>query len=378
MFTKELIKKVKKISYEAGFDDFGITDLENFEFYSLKLEEFIKKKYHGEMTWMKEKKLFRKNPKNLWFEARSAIVLGINYGTKKNPIADLKEKKKAYISIYSRRKDYHKVIKSKLKSVARSLQKITKSKVKVFVDTAPLMEKPLGQNAGIGWCGKHTNLVSKKFGSWLFLGVILTDIMYVNKNSVINHCGTCEKCKKICPTNAITRSFVLDARKCISYLTIEHKSHIEKKFRKQIGNRIFGCDDCLAVCPWNKFAKKHEDIKLKFIEKLNMPNLNKLLKFTEEDYKIYFAGTPIRRIGYVRFMRNVLIAVSNSNDISMVEEVKNHLESEHELIKAMAIWALFCLDKKKFKVEKIKRYALERRIVFKKEWSVGDKLYDNM
>ena len=368
MFKEKLLVEFEIKAKEIGFDDFAITDLNDFQFHTKKMQDFIKKNYHGEMNWLKEKIDIRKNPKNIWKEAKSAIILGMNYGPEKNPIKELREKNKAYISIYSRRKDYHKDIKSKLKLLAQSIQENSNAQVKVFVDTAPLMEKPLAQAAGIGWSGKHTNIVSKKFGSWLFLGVILTNIEVKKTKKKKIFCGTCEKCIKACPTGAIVKPFILDARKCISYLTIEHKSNIEKKFRKSIGNRIFGCDDCLAVCPWNKFAKKHQEVKLDFIDKLKLPSLIKLLNFSEIEYKDFFIGTALRRLGYIRFMRNVLIAVANSGDISLVIDVKKKLNNKNELIKAMAVWALFCLNKKDFIIEKEKRYKTETSVLVKKEW----------
>ena len=229
MFKKSMFENIKTKAIELGFEQVGITDLEGFGFFERKFEEFIEKSFHGEMHWLKEKKDIRKNPKLIWNEARSAIVLGINYGLTYNPIYELKKKEKAYISVYSRRKDYHKIIKSKLKLLAEYIHLETSSKVKVFVDTAPLMEKPLAQNAGIGWIGKHSNVVSKNYGSWLLLGIILTDLQYNNKKNKKNYCGSCEACINICPTNAIIKPHNLDPRKCISYLTIEHKTHIKKK-----------------------------------------------------------------------------------------------------------------------------------------------------
>ena len=372
MNQKHFLEEIKTKSIELGFDEFGITDLENFEFNSSKIKEFIKKNYHGDMHWLKDKIEIRSDPKNIWNEAKSAIVLGINYGPKSNPLHDLTKIKKGYISIYSRRKDYHKVIKSKLKALARHIQKIEPSKVKVFVDTAPLMEKPLASAAGLGWQGKHTNLVSRKYGSWLFLGVILTNIYFRNKKKIKNNCGTCSKCITVCPTQAIIKPYSLDARRCISYLTIEHKTHIEKDFRIKIGNRIFGCDDCLAVCPWNKFAKKCSDIKLSYIKKLDMPNLKFFLSFGENDFIIYFVGTPIRRLGYSRFMRNVLIAVANSKDLSLIDDVLKKLDSGNEIIRAMAVWALFCLSKSRFLFEKKKRLDAEDLCYVRREWLNGE------
>ncbi len=372
MYQKHFLEQIKTKSAELGFDEFGVTDLENFEFYSSKIKEFINNNYHGEMYWMKDKLEIRSDPKNIWNEAKSAIVLGINYGPESNPLNDLKKVKKGYISIYSRRKDYHKIIKAKLKALARHIQKIEPSQVKVFVDTAPLMEKPLASAAGIGWQGKHTNLVSRNYGSWLFLGVILTNIYFRNEKKIKSNCGTCSKCIDICPTQAISKPYSLDARRCISYLTIEHKTHIQKDFRVKIGNRIFGCDDCLAVCPWNKFAKKYSEIKLSYIKKLDMPNLKIFLNLSENDFIIYFIGTPIRRLGYNRFMRNVLIATANSKDLSLIDDVLKKLDSRNEFIRAMAVWALFCLSKSRFLLEKKKRLYAEEFYYVRQEWLNGE------
>jgi len=372
MHQKYFLEEIKTKSVELGFDEFGITDLKNFEFNTIKIKEFIDNNYHGEMYWMKDKIEIRCDPKNIWKEAKSAIVLGINYGPESNPLKDLKKVKRGYISIYSRRKDYHKIIKSKLKVLARHIQKIEPSQVKVFVDTAPLMEKPLASAAGIGWQGKHTNLVSRNYGSWLFIGVILTNIYFRNKKKIKSNCGTCSKCIDVCPTKAIIKPYTLDARRCISYLTIEHKTHIQKDFRVKIGNRIFGCDDCLAVCPWNKFAKKYSDIKLSYIKKLDMPNLKIFLSFSENDFMIYFIGTPIKRLGYNRFMRNVLIAVANSKDLSLIDDVLKKLDSRNEFIRAMAVWALFCLSKSRFLLEKKKRLEAEEFYYVRQEWFNGE------
>ncbi len=372
MNEKRFLEQIKTKSEELGFEEFGITDLENFTFNSSKIKEFINNNYHGEMYWMKDKLEIRSDPKNIWNEAKSAIVLGVNYGPESNPLNDLKKIKRGYISIYSRRKDYHKIIKSKLKALARYVQKIEYSKVKVFVDTAPLMEKPLASAAGLGWQGKHTNLVSRKYGSWLFLGVILTNISFRNKKKIKSNCGSCSKCIDVCPTQAIIKPYSLDARRCISYLTIEHKTHIKKDFRIKIGNRIFGCDDCLAVCPWNKFAKKCSDIQLSYIKKLDMPDLKVFLSFSENDFILYFMGTPIRRLGYNRFMRNVLIAAANSKDLSLINDVLKKLDSRNEFVRAMAVWALFCLSKSRFLLEKKKRLDSEDFYYVRQEWLNGE------
>ena len=250
------------------------------------------------MQWMEDTLERRIHPKNMWKGAKTAIILGYNYGPQNNPLNKLKLKNSGNISIYAQNKDYHKVVKGKLKNLAGWLLTHTKGEAKVFVDTAPLMEKPLAESAGIGWVGKHTNLVSTHFGSWLFLGVILldTNLLKVNNKSIKNKCGTCSKCIDICPTEAFISPYKLDARKCISYLTIENKSHIPRKFREYIANRIYGCDDCLAVCPWNKFAKQSKNISFIPREDLKNPTLEKLSNLTDTEFRSFFSGSPINLI----------------------------------------------------------------------------------
>lgn len=336
----ELIKnKAKKI----GFEEVGFTNFDDFDFYSNNFRKFIKSKKYGEMQWLQEKQDIRKHPINIWPEAQSAIVLGLNYAPAINPLKDLTEKERAYISVYARRKDYHKVIKSKLKILANEITLNQSIKVKVFVDTAPIMEKPLAELSGIGWFGKHTNIVSKNFGSWLFLGIILTDYKFLKSNEIFRNCGKCKACIEICPTNAFDSSYKLNASKCISYLTIEHKTQIDFKYRKAIGNRIFGCDDCLSICPWNKFAKKHNEIKFDILEKLKLPSLKKLINFSEEEYRSYFSGTPIRRLGYIRFLRNVLIAIGNSKKAFFSRYVIEKLNHHNDIIKSIAVWSLYTI-----------------------------------
>ncbi len=367
----KLYEKIEQKAIQLGFCEMALSNLDDFNFYGNKLGDFIDKDYHGEMKWLKDKYELRKNPKNLWPSAKSALVFGINYGPEKNPLKQINNSNKAYISIYARRKDYHKVIKKKLKLIANYIGSISDMGIKVFVDTAPLMEKPLAEKADIGWMGKHTNLVSRNFGSWLFLGIILTDYEFnlAIKKKNKNNCGTCNACNEICPTKAFIKPFIMDARKCISYLTIEHKSHIDKDLRKKIGNRIFGCDDCLAVCPWNKFAKKYNEINFKFLEHLDLPSLEILIKFTEQEYRNYFAGTPVRRLGYDRFLRNVLIAAGNSNDTQLISLIIDRLDYDSEIVRVSAVWALYQLDKETFKKEKNIRLEKETNEHVLSEWN---------
>ena len=368
MIKESTIREITTKAKGVGFEEVQFTNFEKFDFYSQNLKEFIKNKKYGEMLWLEDKAKIRSNPKNIWAEAKSAIVLGLNYAPDINPMQGLKKSDKAYISIYARRKDYHKVIKSKLKYLARDISNTQGMKVKVFVDTAPLMEKPLAELSGTGWFGKNTNIVSKKFGSWLFLGIILTNQKFFNTTKIQRNCGKCKSCIEVCPTKAFDSPYKLDATKCISYLTIEHKTQIDYKYRKAIGNRIFGCDDCLSICPWNKFAKKHNEMKFEIIKKLELPSLKKMISFDEYDYRTYFSGTPLRRLGYIRFLRNVLIAIGNTEKKCFSRHVIKKLDFEDEIVKSIAVWSLYNINKKAFRIEKQKRYFKEKSSLVKKEW----------
>ena len=353
---------------EIGFDTVGISKTNTSNQTSSNLENFISNNFHGEMTWMENNLYRRKKIKNLWVEAKTAIVVGLNYGPNKNPLLKNMYMQKGQISVYATRKDYHKVIKGKLKNLASYIVSLTSAKVKVFVDTAPIMEKPVAMEAGIGWQGKHTNLVSRKFGSWLFLGIILSNKEFHYSFPETDHCGKCSLCLNICPTNAFPKPYLLDARRCISYLTIEHKGHIDSEFRDSIGNRIFGCDDCLAICPWNKFAKTATKDFLKFNDKIEDITLKKLINLNEKDYKKLFANTPVRRIGHTRFIRNVLIAIGNSLDKSFTKILKNFICDENAVVRAMAIWALYKINLPVFLQLRNKYYSNEVDPYVKLEW----------
>ena len=368
MLQNILIKNITSKAKKIGFEEVGFTNFKGINFYSKKLKEFIKEEKYGDMIWLKSNHEVRVSPIKIWPEAKSAIVLGLNYGPSSNPLKGLKYEDKAYISSYAKRKDYHKIIKSKLKILARDLSENEGIKARVYVDTAPIMEKPLAELSGLGWFGKHTNIVSKNFGSWLFLGIILTDYSFSNKKKIDRNCGKCKSLLEVCPTNAFDSSYNLNPKKCISYLTIEHKTQIDLKYREAIGNRIFGCDDCLAVCPWNKFAKKHSEIKFEIIKNLESPSLKKLISFDEEKYRKYFTGTPLRRLGYKRFLRNVLIAIGNSKNSHLSKEVIKKLDDQDEVVKSIAIWALHHTNKKAFIEEKNKRYNHEKSKLAKVEW----------
>ena len=295
----------------------------------------------GEMEWMAETVARRADPKVLWPEAHSVIMLGVNYGPAVDPRAALTQRDDAAISVYARHRDYHDLIKGRLKELAAFLLKRAgDGDVKVFVDTAPVMEKPLAQLAGLGWQGKHTNLVSRDFGSWLFLGAIFTTINLAPDAPENDHCGQCRACLDICPTQAFPAPYRLDARRCISYLTIEHKGPIPHVFRAAIGNRIYGCDDCLAVCPWNKFAQVTREAKLVARDDLDAPPLVLLAQLDDAAFRAFFAGSPIKRIGRARFLRNVLIAIGNSDTPGLAMAAESLLDDPAPIIRGAAVWAL--------------------------------------
>ena len=292
------------------------------------------------MGWLAETAERRASPDAMWKEARSAIVLAMNYGPDHDPMDNLKAAGKGNISVYARGRDYHQLIKGRLKQLAGQLASRTGWQVKVFVDTAPLMEKPLAQLAGLGWQGKHTNLVSRQLGNWFFLGVILTDAELAPDSPETDHCGACRACLDICPTDAFAGPYRLDARRCISYLTIEHDGMIEAGLRKKMGNRIFGCDDCLAVCPWNKFAQQAQEAKLKARAGSGLTDLADFLELDEAGFRARFAGSPVRRAGHARFLRNCLIAAGNAGEAGLASPAKKLLGHADYRVRASAVWAL--------------------------------------
>ena len=305
----------------------------------LGLETYLSKGHHGSMSWMRDTFERRSHPQSLWPAAKSAIIFGLNYGPDTDPLLTLNHTELATISVYARNRDYHGLIKGRLKEIAGLIARDTGQDVKVFVDTAPLMEKPLAMAAGLGWQGKHTNLVSQDYGSWLFLGTILSAAALSPTAQEIDHCGSCRACLDICPTQAFPQAYQLDARRCISYLTIEHKGPIDIELREKIGNRIYGCDDCLAVCPWNKFAQDSAEIKLKARDDLNAPSLAALAQLGEDGFRRHFSGSPIKRIGWPRFLRNVLYAIGNSGRAELLHITQSHLGHDDEGVKDAAKWA---------------------------------------
>ena len=363
-------KLIKELAKEFEFDVCKVTDSKLPLSAALRLKEFIDSGFHGEMKWMEDTFERRKSPINLWKEAKSAIILGLNYGPKTNPLVKNNNKNIGNISVYAQGKDYHKLIKGRLKLLSSKLisklNKENKTKIKVFVDTAPIMEKPLAEKAGLGWQGKHTNLVSRDFGSWLFLGIILINKSLEYDNPENNHCGSCNKCIVICPTNAFNAPNKLDATKCISYLTIENKNIIPKKYRVAIGNKIFGCDDCLAICPWNKYAKRTKEIKFNE-DKYNF-DLLKLLKLSNQDFRNQFSGSPIKRIGRDRFLRNCCVAAGNSKNVKLIPLLINLLMNDKSsLVRGAAVWALQQIGDQKILL-KTKKLHLN----FEKEGTVID------
>jgi epoxyqueuosine reductase len=331
------------LAHEAracGFDCIGVTDPDAIAGAGKYFREFLDSGSHGEMDWLAANPERRTDPRVLWPGVRSIIMLGVNYGPDENPLELLKRCECGAISAYAQGDDYHDLIKKRLKALGRWLVATTGDEVKVFVDTAAVMEKPLAQAAGIGWQGKHTNLVSREFGSWLFLGAIFTASDVPRDDADSDHCGSCRACQDICPTAAFPAPYKLDARRCISYLTIENKGPIPREFRKAIGNRIYGCDDCLAVCPWNKFAQTGRETKLAARAELRAPALADLVRLDNAAFRALFAKSPVKRIGRDRFVRNVLIAVGNSGDASLADGAERLLDDASPLVRGAAVWAL--------------------------------------
>jgi len=331
---------IRDRALEEGFDVVGFADADIGNEPGRRLEAFIAQDAHGDMNWLANRVAHRRHPNGLWPEARSVISLGLNYGPGVDPMAAIRRRDRGAISVYARGDDYHDVMKKRLKAVGRWVGETLDADVKVFVDTAPVLEKPIAAAAGLGWQGKHTNLVSRQFGSWLFLGEIYVATALTADEAQVDHCGTCRRCLDACPTDAFPAPYQLDARRCISYLTIEHKGHIDRALRPLIGNRLYGCDDCLAVCPWNRFAQTSHHAQLKAREELNDPPLAMLAGLDDATFRQLFRKSPIKRTGRARFVRNVLIAVGNSGEIDLLPVATNLLTDESPLVRAMAVWAV--------------------------------------
>jgi epoxyqueuosine reductase len=349
MRRRKLTDFVRAEAQTLGFDLCRITSPDSIPQAGVRLRDFIDQGYHGTMAWMEETEARRASPRTLWSEVRSVVMFAMNYGPDEDPRHILSKPDKAAISVYARNRDYHDIIKGRLKEIATRFAARAGEDVKVFVDTAPVMEKPLAEAAGLGWQGKHTNLVSRTHGSWLFLGSMFTTADLQFDEPERDHCGSCRACLDACPTAAFPAPYQLDARRCISYLTIEHKGPIAHEFRPLIGNRIYGCDDCLAACPWNKFAANASEMKLQARDDLKEPSIEFLLTLDDPTFRTFFSGSPVKRIGRDRFIRNVLIAAGNSRDRRFIERCRQLCTDASPDVRGMAVWALSRLmDKAEF------------------------------
>ena len=332
--------QIAAFARELGFDDVGFAAAAQPPTVAAGLEGFLAAGHHGEMDWMARNAERRADPLALWADARTVIALGVSYAPATDPLAALENRDRGVISVYAQGSDYHDVIKRRLKRLARFIHERFETEVKVFVDTAPVMEKPVAARAGIGWHGKHTNLVSRRHGSWLFLGEVFTALELPPDGAETDHCGSCRACLDVCPTNAFPAPYRIDARRCISYLTIEHKGHIDREFRAPMGNRIYGCDDCLAVCPWNKFARVPRETAFMPRAELTAPRLADLAGLDDAGFRRVFAGTAIKRVGRDRFVRNALIGLGNAGDAALAPAAEARLGDASPLVRAMAVWAL--------------------------------------
>jgi epoxyqueuosine reductase len=337
----EIREAIREEALAMGFDAVGFAEARLAEQARADLGEFLARGYHGDMGWLAATAERRGDPQILWREARTIVVLGLNYGGEEDPLAAAADRERGAISVYARGRDYHDMVKRRLKALARWIAGRWPGELKVFVDTAPVMEKPLAQKAGLGWQGKHTNLVSREFGSWLFLGEIYLSLALAPDAAEGDHCGGCRRCLDACPTNAFPAPYRLDARRCISYLTIEHKGPIPHELRPLMGNRIFGCDDCLAVCPWNKFARTTEEPEFLPRAALTAPHLAELAALDDSGFRARFAGTAVKRIGRNRFLRNVLIAIGNvpQPPDELVAASRRALDDPSPVVRGAAVWA---------------------------------------
>ena len=351
--TQKLLTALESKAHNLGFCGLKIAAADGIPDAGERLQDFLNNGYHGTMGWMRETATRRASPGALWPEVRSVLMLAMNYGPdiapENHPLAHLDDPGSGGISVYARNRDYHDIIKGRLKELASFLiSRAGGGDVKVFVDTAPVMEKPLGEAAGLGWQGKHTNLVSRELGSWFFLGSIFTTLDLPPSGREADHCGSCRACLDSCPTEAFPAPYQLDARRCISYLTIEHPGPIPHEFRKAMGNRIYGCDDCLAACPWNKFASAANEAKLIARDDLKRPSLSCLLDLDDANFRKFFSGSPIKRIGRNRFLRNVLIAAGNSGQPGLLPKVDELTKDPDPVVRGAAVWALRQLADEQF------------------------------
>lgn len=342
--TEGLAADIKDKAAEIGFISCGFTTPSAIPDAPAHLNSFLQNGYHGTMEWMEDRQVWRGDPSKLWPEAKSVIMLADSYAPDHDPLSVLSQNDKAAISVYAQNQDYHDIVKKRLKRLGRWLIEKAGGEIKVFVDTAPVMEKPLGAAAGIGWQGKHTNLVSREIGNWFFLGAVFTTLELPVDPAETDHCGSCRACLDICPTDAFPAPYQLDARRCISYLTIEHKGPIPLDLREKLGNRIYGCDDCLAACPWNKFAQLPTQMGLRARPELTAPKLEELARLDDASFRTHFRKSPIKRIGRDRFLRNVAYAIGNSG-IDALKPTAHNLSTEaDETLAEAGQWALAKLE----------------------------------
>jgi epoxyqueuosine reductase len=362
---------IRDRALSSGFDAVGFAEARLDAEARAGLREFIARGYHGDMGWLAGTAARRGDPQVLWPEARTVVVLGINYAPQQDPLALLEARDSGVVSVYAQGRDYHDTLKRRLKALAHWIEARWPGGLKFFVDTAPVMEKPLAERAGLGWQGKHTNLVSRDFGSWLFLGEIYLSLALEPDTPEADHCGSCRRCLDACPTAAFPAAYRLDARRCISYLTIEHKGMIPVELRPLIGNRIFGCDDCLAVCPWNKFAQAAREPDFLPREELTAPRLAALAELDDAAFRRLFAGTAIKRTGRDRFVRNVLIAIGNADpgDVPLLAAVRRCLDDASPLVRAAAAWAFSRLAPAvQYEAEHSHRLFCEDDPLVREEW----------
>ena len=369
----DLKAAIRDAALRLGFDAVGFARAELAAETRAHLANYLAQGFHGDMGWLEARAQQRGDPRELWPEAKTVVVLAMNYGPEHDPLESLDARDRGTVSVYARGRDYHDLIKSRLKALARQIETIAPGELKLFVDTAPVMEKPLAQRAGLGWQGKHTNLVSRAHGSWLFLGEIYLSLDLPADETETDHCGQCQACLDICPTRAFVKPYVLDARRCISYLTIEHKGHIDAELRPLMGNRIYGCDDCLAVCPWNKFAHEARENALKPRGDLaSPPRLSDLAALDDAAFRKMFSGSPVKRTGRDRFVRNVLIAIGNSGDALLAPSAEARLNDASPLVRAMAVWALGRLAvKSRFAQLRTQYLAREADADVQREWQAN-------
>jgi epoxyqueuosine reductase len=364
----DLVQALRREARRLGFQACGIAAPHAIAAAAPRLKEFLLRGYHGRMDWLAKAPERRARPEILWPAVQSIVVLGVNYGPDEDPLSLLEERELGVVSVYARGADYHKVVKKKLKALARWLVNEAGGEAKIFVDTAAVMEKPLAEAAGLGWQGKHTNLVSREFGSWLFLGALFSTLVLPPDAAAADHCGACRRCMEVCPTDAFPAPYVLDARRCISYLTIEHQGHIPRALRAAMGNRIYGCDDCLAVCPWNKFAQRTREMAFAPRASLTAPRLTELAALDDAAFRKEFSGSPIKRIGRDRFVRNVLVAIGNSGTPALAASAERLLSDASPLVRAAAIWAVTRLAPERAKILQARQGGNEIDPEVQAEW----------